>query len=127
MKTGIKPSKGTQISTSSEIAGGPGALTGIFVSSCSGSPTIKVWDNTAGSGTVLVDTFTPVAATSYRFPDGAFNTGCYSDPLAARYPVPYLPAANQLNSKPMDPQFTTDLQALGDKYQVVTSKEPRRQ
>ena len=77
MKVGLKPCKSTQISASAEISAGPGALAGIFVSSCSGSPTIKVWDNSAASGTVLVDTFTPVAATFYKYPDGAFNTGCY--------------------------------------------------
>jgi len=55
---------------------GAGALLGIFVASASATPTIKLWDNTAASGTVLVNTFTPVAATWYFIPV-QFKTGLY--------------------------------------------------
>ena len=64
------------LSASGLVASGRGDLIGIFVASASTTPTIKVWDNTAGSGTVIVNTFTPVAGTFYRLPF-AFNTGCY--------------------------------------------------
>lgn len=52
-----------------------GGIKGIFVSSASGSPTIKVWDNNAASGAVLVNTFTPVAATWYEFGLAGYGTG----------------------------------------------------
>jgi hypothetical protein len=78
MKTGFKPSRQTQLSSTGGLAmGGAGALTGLFISSASATPTVTIYDNTAGSGTVLVPTFTPVAGTMYNFPDGGFNTGCY--------------------------------------------------
>ena len=57
---------------------GDGHLIGIFVASASSTPTIKVWDNTAASGSVLVNTFTPVAATWYPLPFH-FGTGLYVD------------------------------------------------
>lgn len=56
---------------------GSGDLVGIFVAS-STSCTIKLWDNTAGSGTVLVNTFSASAATWYPLPF-RFNTGLYLD------------------------------------------------
>jgi hypothetical protein len=60
------------------VATGAGFLCGIFVASASGSPTIKLWDNTAASGTVLVNTFTPAAGTWYPLPFH-FKTGLYLD------------------------------------------------
>ena len=55
-----------------------GLLKGIFVSAAASSPTIKVWDNTVASGTVLVNTFTPVAAKMYDFgADIVFGTGLF--------------------------------------------------
>lgn len=62
---------------SAAVKAAAGRLKGIFVSSASSTPTIKLWDNTAGSGAVLVNTFTPAAATYYRFPDVEFATGLY--------------------------------------------------
>jgi hypothetical protein len=52
-----------------------GKLGGIFCASSS-SGTAKVWDNTAGSGDVVVNTFTLVAGTYYSIP-AIFKTGCY--------------------------------------------------
>ena len=66
----------TNISTSTLIRTGRGALTGIFVASASATPTIKVWDNTSAATTILVNTFTPAAATFYPIP-AAFGTGLY--------------------------------------------------
>ena len=67
---------GEQITTSQLIKGGFGTLGGIFCSSASGGPTITIWDSLTGSGTKLVDSFTPVGATPYPFPCG-FSTGLY--------------------------------------------------
>ncbi len=55
---------------------GSGDLVGIFVAS--GTPTIKIWDSTAGSGAVLVNTFQSAAATWYPLPFH-FSTGLYVD------------------------------------------------
>lgn len=66
----------TNIAASALIQSGSGKLIGIFVASASATPTIKVWDNTAGSTTVLINTFTPVAGTFYPIP-AKFKTGLY--------------------------------------------------
>lgn len=55
---------------------GPGDLVGIFVAS--GTPTIKVWDNTSGATTVLVNTFQAAAGVWYPLPFH-FSVGCYVD------------------------------------------------
>src|SRR5690348_5813383 len=57
---------------------GDGHLLGIFVASASSSPTIKVWDSTAASGAVLVNTFTPIAGTWYPLPFH-FQVGLFVD------------------------------------------------
>ena len=56
------------ITASTLVRGNPANLLGIFVSSASSTPTIKVWDSTAASGTVCVDTFTPIAGSFYAMP-----------------------------------------------------------
>lgn len=71
----VKGTKSVNLSGSGLVLTGPGYLHGIFVASTT-SGTIKVWDNTAGSGTVLVNTFTPTAPGWYELPF-AFSTGCY--------------------------------------------------
>lgn len=67
----------TQTSSSTAIKSSAGRLSGIFVSAASSTPTIKIWDNTVGSGSVLIDTFTPVAATYYPFPFANATNGIY--------------------------------------------------
>jgi len=57
------------------VKGEGGDLCGIFVASSS-SGTIKLWNNTAGSGAVLVNTFSAVAATWYPLPFN-FSAGLY--------------------------------------------------
>ena len=52
------------ISSTTTIYTGTGGILGIFVSSCSNTPTIKVSD---GSG-AIVETFTPSASTWYAMP-----------------------------------------------------------
>lgn len=66
-----------ELSASGLVLTGPGKLTGIFVAAASGTPTIKVWDNTSGATTVLIDQFTPVAGTMYNFPNPRVTTGIY--------------------------------------------------
>lgn len=63
------------LSASGQVKASSGLLCGIFVASASNTPTIKVWDNTAASGSILVNTFTPSPGW-YAMPF-AFGTGCY--------------------------------------------------
>ena len=53
----------TNITSTTTLYTGAGSIHNIFVSSVSGSPTIKISDG----ATTLVNTFTPVAATNYTF------------------------------------------------------------
>lgn len=68
----------TNITADTLIKTGPGRLKGIFVASGT-TPTIKIWDNTSAATNVIVNTFTPVVATYYAFPDVEFATGLYVD------------------------------------------------
>lgn len=66
--------KYAQLSASTNaIKTGYGLLGGIFVSSAT-TLTITIYDNTTGTGTKIVDTFTAAAATRYAF-DTVFDTG----------------------------------------------------
>ncbi len=65
------------LTASGLVLTGAGKFSGIFVSSASATPTIKVWDNTSAATTVLVNTFTPVAGTFYAIPDSRVATGIY--------------------------------------------------
>jgi len=70
--------KTSNITASGLVKTGAGKVFGVFVSS-STAGTLKLWNNTAGSGTVLVNTFTGVAGTYHSFGnDGLdFTTGLY--------------------------------------------------
>jgi hypothetical protein len=76
MEPTIQAGEPFNTTSSAVVRYGAGAILSIFVASASGSPSIKLWDNTAASGTVLVNTFTPVAATPYRI-EMQFKTGLY--------------------------------------------------
>jgi len=65
----------TNLSASALVKTGTGGLLGIFVASTSGG-TIKLWDNTSAAGTVIVNTFSPLAGTFYPLP-AQFTTGLY--------------------------------------------------
>lgn len=65
----------TSTNASALVKTGQGVCGGVVVSS-STAGTVKLWDNTAASGTVLVDTMSVSAGTSIRF-DIAFATGLY--------------------------------------------------
>lgn len=64
-------------SADQSVKSGAGDLVGIFVAS-STSCTIKLWDNTAASTTILVNTFSATAGTWYPLPFH-FSTGLYVD------------------------------------------------
>jgi len=57
---------------------GPGKLTGIFCASGT-TPTIKIWDSMTAAAPILINTFTPAAATMYPFPDVQFTRGLFVD------------------------------------------------
>ena len=66
------------LDNSNLVKTGAGKIASIIVSSAASTPTLKLWDSTAASTTVLVSTFTPVAATVYNFgADVEFSTGLY--------------------------------------------------
>jgi hypothetical protein len=69
----------TNLTADTTVKSEPGRLKGVFVASASSAPTIKFWDNTSAATTVLINTFTPVAATYYPFPDVEFNTALFAD------------------------------------------------
>jgi hypothetical protein len=76
----IDNSKYLNGTTSQAIKSARGALYGIVVNSHS-SGTLKLWDNTAGSGTVLLNTITFAAGSGIQlnFPQGVeFGTGLFA-------------------------------------------------
>lgn len=62
-----------QISATGTVKDGAGRLTSLTVSSTS-SGTIKIYDNTAASGTVLLETLTPAAAAHFYWGDEGLAT-----------------------------------------------------
>ena len=68
----------TNASSGISFKTGTGIVRGIFVSTIAVGPSMKVWDNTAASGAILVNTFVPVAATMYNFGGGIeFTSGLF--------------------------------------------------
>jgi len=70
----------TYITASANIKPMAGKLKGIFVSAASSNPTIAVYDSAAATTTnIILNTFTPVGATSYILPlEGAYaKNGIY--------------------------------------------------
>lgn len=65
--------------TSQAVKSSKGSFYGVIVNSHT-SGTLKFWDNTSGSGTVLLNTFTfPAGSGMYTFPRGiSFNTGLFA-------------------------------------------------
>lgn len=77
MESVILTSAPAHLTGSAIVVSGSGSLAGIFVASASGSPTIAVYDGpSAAAGKVIVNTFTPVAATWYPMPF-LFNAGIF--------------------------------------------------
>lgn len=62
------------LSATANVMPRAGAVTGVWVSSASGSPTIAIYDSaTTGTGTIIANTFTPVASTYYPIPFAVQN------------------------------------------------------
>lgn len=70
------PSNYANKTASALIKTGTGILIGMYVNSTTGG-TIKFWDNTAGSGTVINNTITP-AVGYHPLGNAAFTTGLYA-------------------------------------------------
>jgi len=66
----------TNLTASGLVKTGAGIVLGVYVASTS-SGTFKLWDNTAGSGTVVVNTTTPAAGGVFIPIGAAFSTGLY--------------------------------------------------
>ena len=66
----------SNISSSAQISPIEGRLIGVFCAS-SASATLKLWDSTAASGSILVNTFTLYSGTWYPIP-AKFGTGLYA-------------------------------------------------
>ena len=75
--------KYSNLTASALVKTGDGVVAGVIVNSHT-SGTLKLWDNTSATGTVLVNTFTfPTGSGVYTFPvvDGLppeFTTGLYA-------------------------------------------------
>lgn len=71
--------KYSNISASAAVKSAAGTLYGIVVNSHT-IGTLKLWDNTAGSGTVIFNTITFASGPNFiNFPQGiSFNTGLYA-------------------------------------------------
>jgi len=76
MSVNQQPGIYTQTSSTGTIRSGRGFLRHILVSSTS-SGTIKIYDNTAASGTVILETFTPTAGQTLDFGNLLFETGLH--------------------------------------------------
>ncbi len=74
------PSVFTVFSASTTIVTGAGNLRGMLLVAGTAGDTITIYDNTADSGTKIMDTYTvetsPVFPKNFDFKDGAFSTGC---------------------------------------------------
>ena len=68
--------KAKNVSASGLVKTGAGSVKGIFVASAT-TGTIKLWDNTAGSGPVLVNTFTVAPGVFYELGHMSFATGLF--------------------------------------------------
>lgn len=72
--------KYSNITASTAIKSAAGTVYGVLINSHT-SGTLKFWDNTAGSGTVIMNTYTFTAGSGViTFPAGgiSFNTGLYA-------------------------------------------------
>lgn len=64
------------ISASGQVATGAGVLKGFYVST-STALTVKLWDNTAASGSVIVDTTAALTAGTFHEVPAGFANGLY--------------------------------------------------
>lgn len=67
----------SNLTASGQISAGPGILIGVVINSHT-SGTLKFWNNTAASGTVLFNTITLAAGERYiPFYNADFSVGCF--------------------------------------------------
>ncbi len=67
-----------RLTANGQVTAGPGTIKGFYVSSHT-SGTVKLWNNTAGSGTVLVNTITLAAGPQWVELGGLFaSVGIYA-------------------------------------------------
>lgn len=79
MKVMQGPATYSNISADALVKSGGGRFFG-FICNSTSSGTVKIYDSTAASGTVIMNTFTPAASGMYTFPFGvSFSTGLYFD------------------------------------------------
>lgn len=71
----MQPNNYKNLTASSLIDTGVGALIGMYVNSTS-SGTIKLWDNTSAAGSVINNTITP-AVGWHALGNAAYGTGLY--------------------------------------------------
>lgn len=64
------------LTVSGAVKTGKGVLVGMYVNSTNAG-TVKIYDNTAGSGTVINNTITP-AIGYHDLGRASFSTGCYA-------------------------------------------------
>lgn len=74
------PSVFTVFSASTTIVTGAGNLRGMTLVAGTAGDTVTIYDNTADSGTKIMETYTveasPIFPKNFDFHDGAFSTGC---------------------------------------------------
>jgi len=74
------PSTFTVFSATTTIVTGAGNLRGMILVAGTAGDTITIYDNTADSGTKIMETYTiessPIFPKNFDFKDGAFSTGC---------------------------------------------------
>lgn len=74
------PSTFTVFSASTTIVTGAGNLRGMTLVAGTAGDTVTIYDNTADSGTKIMETYTveasPIFPKNFDFKDGAFSTGC---------------------------------------------------
>lgn len=71
----MEPNTYSNITATGTVKTGEGVLVGMYVNSTS-SGTIKIYDNTAASGTVINNTITP-AIGYHNLGDATFSTGLH--------------------------------------------------
>jgi hypothetical protein len=76
----LNQAKYSNITADTTVKTGAGTIYGIIVNSHT-SGTLKIWDNTASSGTVVMNTYTFASGSQYlSFPNGiSFYTGLRAD------------------------------------------------
>ncbi len=92
------PCTATNITASTTVVTGAGNLAGIIINSGAATATLKVWDNTADAGAVLLGTYTVEASPIFpKFIDCrylAFATGCRVQIAVAALDVTVLTIGN---------------------------------